>query len=146
MITTLLDNFYLTEEELEKSPSRLDGIDKETEETLRLFACEVIQEAVVLLKLPQVVAATGQVLLHRFLCKRSVKRFHIKVCTCHSHRRYRDRHPLLAYRYTINAYFKINICLRCVPCVPCGLIASLWVALAFWLQAGIARDGQQGMW
>jgi len=75
----LINNFYLCAKELESSPSRGDGIDAETESALRLYGCEVVQEAVVLLGLPQVVAATGQVLLHRFLCKRSLKRFHIKV-------------------------------------------------------------------
>ena len=77
--TATLDNFYLTAEQLADSPSRRDGIDEDIETRLRLWGCEVIQEAVVLLELPQVVAATGQVLLHRFICKRSLKRFHIKV-------------------------------------------------------------------
>lgn len=79
MITKLLDSFYLSDDELRDSPSRRHGVDEETETRLRVYACEVIQEAVILLGLPQVTAATGQVFLHRFLCKRSVKTFHIKV-------------------------------------------------------------------
>lgn len=74
-----LDSFYLTEEQLENSPSRQDGIDKDTETSLRMYGCELIQEAGMLLGFPQVVQATGQVLLHRFYCKRSMKNFNVKV-------------------------------------------------------------------
>lgn len=75
----LLDNFYLTEEALENSPSRRDGIDRDTEATLRIYGCELIQEAGILLHFQQVVMATGQVLFHRFYCKRSMKSFNVKV-------------------------------------------------------------------
>lgn len=74
-----LDSFYLTEEQLENSPSRQDGIDKDTEANLRMYGCQVIQEAGILLGFDQVVMATGQVLLHRFYCKRSMKTFNVKV-------------------------------------------------------------------
>lgn len=74
-----LDSFYLTEEQLENSPSRQDGIDKDTEASLRMYGCEVIQEAGIMLSFDQVVMATGQVLLHRFYCKRSMKTFNVKV-------------------------------------------------------------------
>jgi hypothetical protein len=74
-----LDSFYLTEEQLENSPSRQDGIDKDTEANLRMYGCELIQEAGIMLGFHQVVMATGQVLLHRFYCKRSMKNFNVKV-------------------------------------------------------------------
>jgi len=74
-----LDSFYLTVEQLENSPSRSDGIDKDTEGRLRMYGCELIQEAGILLSFHQVVMATAQVLLHRFYCKRSMKTFNIKV-------------------------------------------------------------------
>lgn len=74
-----LDSFYLTEEQLENSPSRQDGIDKDTEANLRMYGCQVIQEAGIMLGFDQVVMATGQVLLHRFYCKRSMKTFNVKV-------------------------------------------------------------------
>jgi hypothetical protein len=74
-----LDSFYLTEEQLENSPSRQDGIDKDTEANLRMYGCEIIQEAGIMLSFDQVVMATGQVLLHRFYCKRSMKTFNVKV-------------------------------------------------------------------
>ncbi|KAL2634673.1 hypothetical protein R1flu_006152 [Riccia fluitans] len=78
MIYTALDTFYLSNEQIKNSPSRKDGVDEETEDTLRLYGCDMIQEAGILLKLPQAVMATGQVLFHRFYCKKSFARFNVK--------------------------------------------------------------------
>ncbi|XP_050210802.1 cyclin-L1-1 [Mercurialis annua] len=78
MIYTAIDNFYLTDEQLQNSPSRKDGIDEATETTLRIYGCDLIQESGILLKLPQAVMATGQVLFHRFYCKKSFARFNVK--------------------------------------------------------------------
>ncbi|XP_026381719.1 cyclin-L1-1-like isoform X2 [Papaver somniferum] len=66
MIFTAIDTFYLTDEQLKNSPSRKDGVNESTENTLRIYGCDLIQEGGILLKLPQVVMATGQVLFHRF--------------------------------------------------------------------------------
>ncbi|XP_057541219.1 cyclin-L1-1 isoform X2 [Amaranthus tricolor] len=78
MIYTALDTFYLSDEQLQNSPSRKDKLDEETETTLRIYGCDLIQESGILLKLPQAVMATGQVLLHRFYCKKSFVRFNVK--------------------------------------------------------------------
>ncbi|GAB2293247.1 Cyclin-L1-1 [Dionaea muscipula] len=78
MIYTAIDTFYLTDEQLKDSPSRKDGIVEETETTLRIYGCDLIQECGILLKLPQAVMATGQVLFHRFYCKKSFARFNVK--------------------------------------------------------------------
>ncbi|KAJ7969160.1 Cyclin-L1-1 [Quillaja saponaria] len=78
MIYTAIDTFYLTEEQLQNSPSRKDGIDEATETTLRIYGCDLIQESGILLRLPQAVMATGQVLFHRFYCKKSFARFNAK--------------------------------------------------------------------
>ncbi|XP_058076852.1 cyclin-L1-1 isoform X2 [Magnolia sinica] len=78
MIYTAIDTFYLTDEQLRNSPSRKDGIDETTEMTLRIYGCDLIQESGILLKLPQAVMATGQVLFHRFYCKKSFARFNVK--------------------------------------------------------------------
>ena len=59
--------------------SRRDGISKEIENQLRIYGCEVIQEGGILLKLPQAVMATAQVLLQRFYVKESMLQFNIKV-------------------------------------------------------------------
>uniref|UniRef100_A0A1D1ZB69 Cyclin-L1-1 n=1 Tax=Anthurium amnicola TaxID=1678845 RepID=A0A1D1ZB69_9ARAE len=78
MIYTAIDTFYPTDELLKNSPSRKDGIDEATETTLRLYGCDLIQESGILLRLPQAVMATGQVLFHRFYCKKSFARFGVK--------------------------------------------------------------------
>ncbi|KAL7003014.1 Cyclin-L1-1 [Sarracenia purpurea var. burkii] len=78
MIYTAIDTFYLTDEQLQNSPSRKDGIDEATETTLRIYGCDLIQESGILLRLPQAVMATGQVLFHRFYCKKSFARFDVK--------------------------------------------------------------------
>lgn len=96
----LIDNFFLSSAELEDSPSRRDGVDAETERRLRLFGCESIQTAVLYLKAPQAVAATGQVLLHRFYCKRSMKEFDVKVCL--------RRRARLWYRQTRSASSRLR--------------------------------------
>nr|POF11326.1 cyclin-l1-1 [Quercus suber] len=77
MIYTAIDNFYLTDEHLKNSPSRKDSIDEDAETTLRIYGCDLIQESGILLKLPEAVA-TGQVLFHRFYCKKSFDRFNVK--------------------------------------------------------------------
>ncbi|KAL0656425.1 hypothetical protein Bca4012_077009 [Brassica carinata] len=79
MIYTAIDNFYLPEEQIKNSPSRKDGIDETTEATLRIYGCDLIQEAGILLRLPQAVMATGQVLFHRFYCKKSLAKFDVKI-------------------------------------------------------------------
>ncbi|KAL5566182.1 hypothetical protein UlMin_029346 [Ulmus minor] len=78
MIYTAIDTFYLSDEQLQNSPSRKDGIDEATEITLRIYGCDLVQESGILLKLPQAVMATGQVLFHRFYCKKSFARFNVK--------------------------------------------------------------------
>jgi hypothetical protein len=83
MLTTSIDNFYFTDEELADSPSRRDGLDADAEATLRVFGAQLVQEATCLLKCPQAVAATGQVLLQRFYCKRSFKQYNVKVRAGH---------------------------------------------------------------
>ncbi|KAA8536921.1 hypothetical protein F0562_029399 [Nyssa sinensis] len=78
MIYTAIDTFYLSDEQLKNSPSRKDGMDEATETTLRIYGCDLIQESGIMLRLPQAVMATGQVLFHRFYCKKSFARFNVK--------------------------------------------------------------------
>lgn len=79
MIYTAVNDFYLSQSELNASASRADGVSAPLEAQLRRYGCDAIAEAVVLLHLPQSVACTAQVLLHRFYCKRSLTRFDIKI-------------------------------------------------------------------
>ncbi|KAK9884355.1 hypothetical protein WA026_005305 [Henosepilachna vigintioctopunctata] len=69
-----LRNLLLPDEKLSPTPSQNDGLDVETETDLRIYGCELIQTAGILLKLPQVAMATGQVLLQRFYYSKSLVR------------------------------------------------------------------------
>ncbi|KAE9140854.1 hypothetical protein PF010_g22 [Phytophthora fragariae] len=60
---------------LARSPSREDGVSEAVERLHRAFGCELIQEAGVLLRLPQVVLATAQTLLQRFFYRKSLRQF-----------------------------------------------------------------------
>lgn len=53
-IVLSLTNCLLPEEKLTPTPSKIDGLDSETETDLRILGCELIQTAGILLKLPQV--------------------------------------------------------------------------------------------
>ncbi|KAK8854851.1 hypothetical protein IAR55_003590 [Kwoniella newhampshirensis] len=55
-----------TLEQIVSTPSARDGIPSEVEDDLRVVGCMLIQEAGVMLKLPQNTMATAQVLFHRF--------------------------------------------------------------------------------
>ncbi|XP_060534373.1 cyclin-L1 [Cylas formicarius] len=81
-----LNNQLLPEEKLINTPSQNDGLNIETETDLRIYGCELIQTAGILLKLPQVAMATGQVLLQRFYYSKSLVRHPIEHtamgCVC----------------------------------------------------------------
>lgn len=83
-------------EQIENTPSRLDGIPAELEEDLRAYGCKLITEAGVLLNQyvappsgehdiilmdlrKQVAVATAQILFHRFWFVTSMKQFGIGV-------------------------------------------------------------------
>ena len=82
MLSTDLFAFQITDEQLANSPSGRDGFDEQAETYLRLYGCELIQEAGILLRLPQVVMATGQVLFQRFYCRKSMREFNVRVSAC----------------------------------------------------------------
>lgn len=69
-----LENCILPAEQLCRTPSTEHGLSLETEEQLRIRGCEMIQAAGILLRLPQVAMATGQILFQRFYyCKSFVR-------------------------------------------------------------------------
>ncbi|KAF8509558.1 cyclin-like protein [Gautieria morchelliformis] len=63
--------------QIQKTPSREDGIPAELEDELRTYGCKLIQQAGVLLKQNQVAMATAQVLFQRFWYVTSMKNFGI---------------------------------------------------------------------
>jgi len=50
---------------------QLDGLPLAAERRFRAFACQLIQEAGILLRLPQIAVATAQAILHRFYFRKS---------------------------------------------------------------------------
>lgn len=53
-VVLTLKNQLLPDEKLSITPSQSDGLDADTETDLRIYGCELIQTAGILLKLPQV--------------------------------------------------------------------------------------------
>lgn len=53
-VVLTLKNQLLPDEKLAVTPSQTDGLDADTETDLRIYGCELIQTAGILLKLPQV--------------------------------------------------------------------------------------------
>ena len=51
MALQYLENTYFTEEQLEQTPSRKDGVSAEVEDSLREYGCFLMQRAGILLKL-----------------------------------------------------------------------------------------------
>eukprot|EP01047_Picozoa_sp_COSAG01_P078489 COSAG01_NODE_14519_length_1444_cov_1.747212_3_plen_62_part_00 len=43
------NHFYITEEQAQRTPSRVDGVSASVERGLRAYACELMQEAAILL-------------------------------------------------------------------------------------------------
>ncbi|KAL2504058.1 Cyclin-T1-5 [Abeliophyllum distichum] len=68
--------WYFTREELDRSPSRKDGISREQESHLRQLFCSYLQELGVELKAPQVTIATAMMLCHRFFMHQSHTKNH----------------------------------------------------------------------
>ncbi|XP_023012640.1 cyclin-L2 [Leptinotarsa decemlineata] len=85
-VVITLKNQLLPEEKLSPTPSQLDGLGMDTETDLRIYGCELIQTAGILLKLPQVAMASGQVLLQRFYYSKSLVRHPVEhtamACVC----------------------------------------------------------------
>lgn len=85
-IILTLENCLLPDAKLEQTPSQNDGLDRQTEIDLRILGCELIQTAGILLKLPQVAMATGQVLFQRFYYSKSFVRHSMETtamsCVC----------------------------------------------------------------
>ncbi|XP_013790250.1 cyclin-L1-like [Limulus polyphemus] len=74
-----LENCILPPNKHSPTPSMLDGLDRETEQDLRILGCDLIQTSGFLLRLPQVAMATGQVLFQRFYYSKSFVKHGMEV-------------------------------------------------------------------
>lgn len=66
-----LENCLIPDAHFAQTPSVSDGLGPEIEGALRSVGCELIQSAGILLRMPQVAMATGQVLFQRFFYTKS---------------------------------------------------------------------------
>ncbi|XP_006871827.1 PREDICTED: cyclin-L2 [Chrysochloris asiatica] len=81
-----LENCLLPDDKLRFTPSMSSGLDTDTETDLRVVGCELIQAAGILLRLPQVAMATGQVLFQRFFYTKSFVKYsmeHVSMACVH---------------------------------------------------------------
>ncbi|CAG2161325.1 unnamed protein product [Oppiella nova] len=74
-----LENCILPQQQLSQTPSMTDGLDYDHECDLRILGCELIQTSGILLRLPQMAMATGQVLFQRYYYCKSLVRFPMEV-------------------------------------------------------------------
>lgn len=74
-----LENPILSNEVVQNTPSLADGLDSQSENDLRITGCRLIQISGILLRLPQVAMATGQVLFQRYYYCKSFVRFPMEI-------------------------------------------------------------------
>lgn len=73
------DNILVPKHILDKTPSRIHGLNKQDENDLRILGCESIQTSGILLKLPQIAMTTGQILFQRFYYSKSFIRYDMET-------------------------------------------------------------------
>ncbi|KPL94043.1 cyclin-L2-like protein [Sarcoptes scabiei] len=78
-VLILLENPILPAEKIINTPSMADGLDFSIENDLRIIGCHLIQISGILLRLPQVAMATGQVLFQRFYYSKSFVRLPMEI-------------------------------------------------------------------
>mmetsp|Transcript_12723 Transcript_12723/g.28120 ORF Transcript_12723/g.28120 Transcript_12723/m.28120 type:complete len:381 (+) Transcript_12723:96-1238(+) len=69
---------------LRRTPSRRDGVPRETEAQLRIFGAELIQRAATLLRLRQVTSVSAAAVFQRFYFRRSFAEFDARVAAAAS--------------------------------------------------------------
>ncbi|XP_078741603.1 cyclin-L2 [Lampetra fluviatilis] len=74
-----LENCVIPPERLARTPSSHDRLEAAVEAELRELGCELVQAAGILLRLPQVAMATGQVLFQRFYYSKSFIKHNMEV-------------------------------------------------------------------
>ncbi|GAB68714.1 cyclin 4 [Plasmodium cynomolgi strain B] len=75
----MINDIILIDREHIKTPSEEKNVAKDDETKLRIYGCQLIQEAGIILKRKAVTVATAQVLFHRFYFKKSLTDFDVKI-------------------------------------------------------------------
>ncbi|CDJ62608.1 hypothetical protein ENH_00020120, partial [Eimeria necatrix] len=63
----------------QRTPSIVDGLPREVEISQRIYGCQLIQKAGILLQLEAVTVASAQTILHRFYYRKSLKKFDVRL-------------------------------------------------------------------
>lgn len=126
-----VENCIFPPEILDETPSMKDGLDRDAENDLRRHGCELIQVSGLLLKLPQVAMATGQVILQRFYYIKSMvkhdmetsaiasiflaakieespRRLRDVINVCEHIKQRKQRKPEIPMEYNSNHYFNLK--------------------------------------
>ncbi|KAF2077716.1 hypothetical protein CYY_000963 [Polysphondylium violaceum] len=72
-------NLYFSDDEILNSPSRRDGVSEQVEDNQRRYGAEILQEAGILLELPQSTIVTSQIIFQRFFSRQSFRQFDVKT-------------------------------------------------------------------
>lgn len=73
VVAAAQEKWMFTDEELERTPTRLDKIEREKEDYIRHRAVEFIWQVSMMLRMPPQTSMTASVLLHRFLMRYSLR-------------------------------------------------------------------------
>lgn len=73
VVASTQQKWIFTDEELERTPSRIDKIDREKEDYIRHRAVEFIWQVSMMLKMPPQTSMTATVFMHRFLMRYSLR-------------------------------------------------------------------------
>lgn len=80
LFITMATQIVLVPRKLQQcTPSIQDGLTREMEISQRIYGCQLIQKAGVLLKLEAVTVASAQTILHRFYYRKSLKKFDVRL-------------------------------------------------------------------
>ncbi|XP_023686176.1 cyclin-L1 [Paramormyrops kingsleyae] len=120
-----LDNCLLPDERLSRSPSAEQGLPMDVEEQLRKQGCELIQAAGILLRLPQVAMATGQILFQRFFyCKSFIRHCVENVAMACVHLASKIEEEPRRVRDVINVFHRLKQDRKCGVPAPLPLDGS----------------------
>ncbi|KAJ5750073.1 hypothetical protein N7533_007101 [Penicillium manginii] len=73
VVAAAQEKWMFTDEELERTPTRLDKIEREKEDYIRHRAVEFIWQVSMMLRMPPQTSMTASVLMHRFLMRYSLR-------------------------------------------------------------------------
>lgn len=99
------EKWLFTDEELERTPSRIDNIEREKEDYIRHRAVEFIWQVSMMLKMPPQTSMTATVFMHRFLMRYSLRGQYPELAT-------ELMHPKVIAAVALFVAFKVDETMR----------------------------------